>query len=346
MIDGVIDAVRSLQGARREAALAAIVADGGYSGAMAEWALDAACAPFAERAIAMGPLAGRVALGLARSVATAPIRSIALCFLRGATGVDVRAPRSQRAVTAVVGEALRACGVDCHVSIQDDSQRWMSDHLNMGVDQLLLFGGDEWIAEGALRARERGVSFEGRGHGLGCAWVDAETISDDEVRSLAWDFAAYDGEGCLSPQCVLCEPGGAALELAARIARELAVIETRVSRGAIGRERLVFERGWRAGAAAAAQWFDAARPWSVSVIDALDERVAAIGGRNVLVRAGDARGWIAQHARWLTTVGLDAKRAGDAAALHEMGVGGRLCVLGAMQSPPLDGEADPRAPVR
>lgn len=346
MSQPVFDAVRALQTALRGPMIEAIVADGGYSRAMAEWALDAACEPFAERAIAMPPLSGRVALGLARSVASAPVRSIALCFLRGSARVDVRAPRSQRAVTALVGEALRARGLGCSVSNQDDSSQWMSDHLNHGVDHVLLFGGDDWIAQGAERARARGIAFEGRGHGLGCAWVDAARMSDAEVRALAWDFAAYDGEGCLSPQCVLCEPGPAAAALGERLARALAEIEARVGRGAIGRERLVFERGWRAGAAAAAQWFAAERGWSVSVIDAQDERVSAIGGRNVLVRAGDERAWLAQSARWLTTVGLDAARSGEIQTLRATGVSGRLCALGAMQSPPLDGEADPREPVR
>jgi hypothetical protein len=258
----------------------------------------------------------------------------------------VRAPRTQRAVTAIVGEAMRERGLECAVSIQEDSLQWIQENLNLGVDNLLLFGGDAWIAQGAEQARARGIAFEGRGHGLGCAWVDAERVSDAEVLALAWDFAAYDGEGCLSPQCVLCAPGPAAEALGERLARALAEVETRVARGAIGRERLVFERGWRAGAAAAARWFAAARGWSVSVIDAQDERVHAIGGRNVLVRAGDERAWLARHARWLTTVGLDAQRAAEIQALRAMGVAGRLCALGVMQSPPLDGEADPREPVR
>ncbi len=353
---GILDAIERLLGAERARAIDAIVADGGYSRAMAEWGLDAAASVFdresIERTVARmgGGLEGdTVALSLAKSVATAPLRSMALPLLRGARALTVRAPRAQRAFGRIVGEALRAEGLAVEFDeSQSDGARWCEAVLNTGASVLVSFGGDAAVERGRALASATGARFEGHGHGAGASWVDG-AVSDDDVLQIAWDFCAYDGSGCLSPS-VLWVTGSLdeAVAMGARVAQGMARWETERPRGATSREWAAHERSWRAGAAAAATSFEGGRGFCVVVFAPGEgEAVRAIGARNVVVRCAGPSGegaarWISEHAPWLTTVSGDRSASARVSALGLAAFRGRLAAFGSMQRPPLDGEADPR----
>lgn len=359
MVEAVLRAVERLRGDLRRRALEAVVADGAYSEAMAHWGLDGSTKVLDRASVRQvsseqgARWAGRrVAIALAESVATAPVRSLLLPFLRGARSVRARPPRRQRAVPQLVGEALSEQGLDCTIELDEDGERWLGRVLNTGVDQVVAFGSDERVERARSAARAAGVAFTGHGHGMGVAWVDG-VVSDEDVHRIAWDFCAYDGFGCLSP-AMLWVTGDAqvARSLAERLAAAMAHWEREVARGPLDRVRAARERAWRAAAAAASEWFSGKDAWFVaSLAEEASDAISSIGGRTVVVRAGTPDGvlaWMRERARWLTTIAVDARarsllegaRARD--ALEWSALRARVVRPGWMQRPPLDGEADPR----
>ncbi|MBL8679171.1 MAG: hypothetical protein JNK05_08405 [Myxococcales bacterium] len=349
----VLRAIHRLQTAERQRALDAVVSDGRCSPAMAAWGLDAALSVFDRDAVASLARVhegARVAVALAESVPTAPLRSIVLPLLQGAQRVRVRAPRAQRAVGSLWSALLVDEGLACQWDDEEDGDRWLERVSKTGADTVVAFGSDARIER--LRAAVSGARLQGYGHGAGAAWIDSAAI-DDVVEQIAWDFCAYDGVGCLSPE-VLWVSGDhdAALRVAERLASAMARWATSHPRGARGREELVFERGWRASTAAASEWFSRGEWGSVALLseDAASV-VRAMGARNVILRlAGEdntnALDWFRAHARALTSVATDdatrpvIERLGDDRSL---GFCGRIVAPGDMQRPPLDGEADPRS---
>lgn len=357
VVDRVVAVLERLQHNERARCVEALIADGGYSVAMAEWGIDAAIAVMSRDAVESyvaehgAELAGqRVALGLARSVATAPIRSIALCFLRGASAVRVRAPRAQRAVTALWSELAKDEGLDCEIDGELDGRAWLRARAKGDADTVIVFGSDESVQD--ARALIAGGRFEGHGHGEGVAWIDA-SVTDDEVQRIAWDFCAYDGVGCLSPSALWVT--GSALDaraVSARIAEAMQRWSREVARGPLGREAIVHERAWRSSAAAAATSMLRGDGYCVLVFgEGEGERVSSFGARNVIVRCAGADGasaarWIEEHAQRLTAIAVDAaSRARLDRVRGALGrsLQARVVCPGEMQRPPLDGEADPRA---
>ncbi len=353
----VLRVIERLLDGDRSRAIDAIIADGGYNIAMAEWGLDAAATVFDRASVQQfasengQQLKGSsVALSLAKSVATAPVRSIALPLLRGASAVSVRASRGQRAVARLVSELMVSEGLAVDFDESDrDGESWLNDVLNTGVSTVIAFGGDASVERARSMASERGARCEGHGHGMGAAWVDG-VVSDDEVLQIAWDFCAYDGSGCLSPAALwVTGSTGEAVSLGARLARAMERWSAERPRGALSREWVAHERAWRAGAAAAAASFERGSGFSVAVFaQGEGAMVSPIGARNVIVRCagetGDAAAtWIEANARWLTVVACDARASERLKALNLLKFTGRTSALGEMQRPPLDGEADRRA---
>lgn len=357
-VDRVASVIERLRGDARARCVAALIADGGYSEAMAEWGIDAATSAMDRGALDVyvashgDELAGqRVALALARSVATAPIRSIALCFLRGARSVRVRGPRTQRAVAKLVVELAANEGLDCELTDELDGREWLRANLKSGVDTVIAFGADAFVDEARAWVMASGARFEGSGHGEGVAWVSS-AASDDEIEGIAWDFCAYDGVGCLSPSALWVTGGEVeAQAVATRLAAAMERWSLRAARGSLGREGAAHERAWRAGAAAAAQSVVLGKGFCVLVFrEGEGDHVAPLGARNVIVRSAGALGasaqrWIADHARWLTVIAVDrVTRASLERVRSELAatLSARVVEPGAMQSPPFDGEADPR----
>ncbi len=111
---------------------------------MAAWGLDVALSVFDRDAIAS--LAHvcegeRVAVALAESVPTAPLRSIVLPLLQGARSVRVRAPRAQRAVASLWSAVLADEGLACQWD-DEDGDRWLERVLKIGVATVVAFGSD------------------------------------------------------------------------------------------------------------------------------------------------------------------------------------------------------------
>lgn len=350
----VLHAFDRLKTVDRARAIAAVIEDSRCDHAMAEWGLDAATSVF-DRASVSGisrDIDGvRVAVSLAESVATAPLRSMALPFLRGARSVLARAPSAQRAVARLWAELLIESDLDCVCDDVRDAPQWLDETMRRGVDLVIAFGSDERVERVRSQVSAAGGSFEGYGHGAGVAWIDARA-SDESLVQTAWDFCAYDGVGCLSPELLWVSGDSAeVLATAERLASAMARWSTTHPRGARSPEERVFERNWRSSTAAAVEWFSRGEWGSVAVVD---DRAASLvrpmGARNVLLRAagdGDttALDWLRANARWLTTVGVDdATRARVELVRSEQSTVffARIAALGAMQRPPLDGEADPR----
>jgi hypothetical protein len=243
-------------------------------------------------------------------------------------------------------------GLACQWDDDEDGDRWLERVLKIGVDTVVAFGSDARVEHIRAEVSVAGARLQGYGHGAGAAWISS-AASDEDIEQIAWDFCAYDGVGCLSPE-VLWVSGDrdATLATAERLASAMARWATSHPRGARSREELVFERSWRASTAAASEWFSRGDWGSVALLgESATSVVRAMGARNVLVRlAGEddanARDWFRAHAWELTTVATDEGTRPTIerlAADEHLGFCARFVVPGAMQRPPLDGEADPRS---
>jgi hypothetical protein len=325
---------------------------------MAKWALRTTATRYASRSRltlrGLRDLTGEtVAVLLAESVPTAPLRAIALPLLRGAARVVVRPSRRQREFAAFVARELaQQCGLPVDLAATEDPRAFLAEMVARGVHTVIAYGADETL-RAIQAALPESVWFEGRGHGFGVAVVLAETCENefevfDTSLALGADVAAYDQRGCLSPQVVLVE---GTLDEAGLFGEQLL--------GALqlyGRER---PRGtidvglaaeivqWQGVMAARAVAFWRGEDHAVAVLEE-KELVGSPGGRNIaVVPCGSLEGvarLLEPVAGHLTTIGI----AGPEARWRELalppGACPRIVSVGAMQNPPLDGYEDPRPP--
>lgn len=334
---------------------------------MSEWALDTTVAryvPAADRAVcALPSLDGqRVAVLLAESVPTAPLRAIALPLIRGAERVIVRPARRQRAFATLVAEGLsRQAGLPVELFPADEPGEFLRFVMAGGIDTVIAYGADETLR--ALRAElPRGVRFEGRGHGFGVAVVLREAVVDtnrdsehhgphpsdgaSSVHAIGNDVAAYDQHGCLSPRVVLVEgTDDDAVRVAECIVERLAFLSRHCPRGPLDLGLAAAIVQWQGAMAARAAYFWRGVDHSVAVL--CDSGLASTpGGRNIAVLPCGSlrriRELLAPVASYLTCIGL----AGPASRWNELtlppGACPRLVAAGTMQDPPLDGYEDPR----
>jgi hypothetical protein len=306
----------------RAAALDALRSDGALHPAHAAAALDRVTArytPAALDALRTRELAGRrVRVVLAASVATAPLRALALPLLRGAASVALKPSRHQPRFAALLGDAVP----------------------DAPFDHLIAYGADDTLA--ALRASlPAGVTFEGRGHGFALSIVRTTNHRDAAAR-VAEDVAWYDQRGCLSPQAVLVTAGDPGA-FAAQLHEALVELSARLPRGPldVGLGAAVMQ--WRGVHAATARRFWRGDDHAVALHDA--PSIGSPGARHVTVAGVDESGLLAlvsHHARWLTALGVDGPTA-DLATVPCFA--GRLVPAGTLQDPPLDGPEDPRPPL-
>lgn len=332
-VDDVLRAAAALLDPQRDAGRAAreaAVIECALSAPMADRVFDVASARYSRasvEALANDALAGRrVALVLAATVATAPLRAIALPWLAGADRIAVRPSRRQRRLVEACARAFERDAIVCVDAAPD------------GVDHVIAYGADDTLVaiESAIA---RGVSFEGRGHGFGVVYV--REASDEAARAVALDVALHDQRGCLSPQAVFVR--GDAVAFAGALHKALAAVERVLPRGRVAVGEAAAAMQWQGVMAARASWFRRGATHAVAAFDApaLD---ATPGLRNVVVSAvtgvDDVRAALGANARYVTCVGTDESAPvwGFTAA--------RVVALGAMQDPPLDGPEDPRRPTR
>jgi len=304
----------------RASALDALAADGALHPAHAALALDRVTArytPDALEALCSRELAGRrVRVLLAASVATAPLRALALPLLRGAASVTVKPSRHQPRFAPLLTDGLAP----------DDA-----------FDHLVAYGSDETLA--TLRASlPPDVTFEGRGHGFALSIVRSTDHALAAAR-VAEDIAWYDQRGCLSPQAVIVT-GGDPMAFAEHLHRALTEVARRLPPGVmdVGLGAAVMQ--WRGVHAATALRFWRGPDHAIALHDTAS--IGSPGARNITVAGLDDAGLhdlVRRHGPHLTALGVDGP-ADDLRAIE--GFSGRVVAAGTLQDPALDGPEDVR----
>lgn len=329
-------------------ALADLCTDGMISREMAVWALRTATARFVPRVLAersaTPDLTGRsVAVVLAESVPTAPLRAIALPLLRGASRVLVRPPRGQARFAQRVVARLARLPVECVDT--GDPTAFLRDAYAQGVTRVIAFGADATLVSIA-NARPHGVTVEARGHGFGIAVVGAEASMIDTAADIARDIVHYDQFGCLSPRAVFVQSESAA-PFAERLAVALARLAAELPRGPLDPELAARITQWQGAVAATAAAFHRGAAYGVAALGSAGF-MDSPGARNVTVvpvtDAEHALGLLGASLRHLTCVGVGGDHAPVRRALSAASRS-RVVTAGTMQDPPLDGYEDPRPPI-
>lgn len=221
-------------------------------------------------------------------------------------------------------------------------------------------GSDETMAA-VSRVVPAGCRFVPYGHRVSFGFVAAGSLSGVEARAVvaqaAFDVAAWDQLGCLSPHAIYVESGGALEpdQFAELLAAELQALEARLPRGAVGpreaatiRSRRAFYEVRAAHSAETRLWFsEGSTAWTV-VYEAAPLfqcsclhrfiYVKSVKDLGEALRAADAvRGKV-------STVGLAAREDKVRSLAEELARWGvtRVCPLGRMQAPPLAWRHDGR----
>jgi hypothetical protein len=265
----------------------------------------------------------RVHVILSASVFVAPLRAIALA-LAASDCVTVKPSRREpcfaRALVTELG--------DPRVTLTPDLR---PEDVPKGT--IHVYGLDETI--GRMRARARaGVSVRGHGNGMGIALVTGD--AESAAQALARDVVAFDQRGCSSPRAVFVV--GDAATFARRLFDALEVRGKDVPRGALDRGEAQDFARW-ASTLEYAGTLHRGESCSVGVIA---QSLFPPTGRHVLVypiaSPDDLPRALDRYARFIITVGSDAPDVARTVAPPHA----RVCALGAMQRPPLDGPIDRR----
>lgn len=217
------------------------------------------------------------------------------------------------------------------------------------ADIVVASGSDTSLA--AIRKRMRG-QFIGYGHKVSFGLVTKEGLADTEeiAHKAAYDVALYDQQGCLSPQLVYIEEGGAVTpkEFAAFLATGLAHWQTELPRGPVPPEvstairRARDEAEWQALAGKdivlhaspnGTDWTAVYDADPTFVQSPLYRTIRVKPLRNITQLGGILDAW----RPYLEAVGVaaDSERLATLAdTLGALGVS-RVCPIGTMQLPPL-----------
>jgi hypothetical protein len=217
------------------------------------------------------------------------------------------------------------------------------------ADIVLASGSDESLA--AIRQRMRG-RFIGYGHKISFAIIDKNSLHDASTlaQRAAYDVALFDQQGCLSPQLIYVQDGGAATppEFAALLAQGLAHWQQELPRGAIppaasmAIRRLRDQTEWQALAGKDVTLYASPHGTEWTVLYEAEPTFAPSPlYRTVRVKPFSS---FAQLAELLTPMRLFLEAAGVAIAAEQflqaanvLGQAGvsRMCPIGTMQLPPL-----------
>jgi acyl-CoA reductase-like NAD-dependent aldehyde dehydrogenase len=357
------------EGELGRAARRALVFSSGLSAPMIDWALRSALEPldFASlRALEASPpsptqRARRVRPGqlcvvvLAGNIAIGPARAIALPLLYG-WPVLAKASSEDDAFARLLATALersdpelaRAYGV---VSFGGDHEQ-LSAALFEQADAVSVYGSDATV--NAIRAQVGAtVSFIGHGHGLGAALIakgalEAEPNARLVARRFAFDVAAYDQRGCMSPHVAWVQKGGtvSAERFAELLAAELDQLRTSLPRGSLPRGGASAQLSWRGVSAIRGRLLEG-DGYAVGYEDGGSLRVSP-GHRNVQVvaiaRIEELTAKLAPLGVHLKTLAHAGIGADELLALLPARLAPRLCTVGQMQTPPLDALQDGIAP--
>ncbi len=217
------------------------------------------------------------------------------------------------------------------------------------ADVVLASGADESLA--AIRSRVRG-RFIGYGHKVSFSVIGKEALSDarDLAQKAAYDVVLFDQQGCLSPQLVYVEEGGAVPphEFASLLAQALERWQNILPRGGVTLEasaairRIRDEAEWQAlaGKSVALYASPGGTAWTV-IYEADPVFVPSPLHRTVRVKPlsslAQLDSLVASWRPHLEAVGLACAPARLPEVAESLGRAGvsRICPLGTMQTPPL-----------
>lgn len=213
-----------------------------------------------------------------------------------------------------------------------------------GSDLVIGYGDDETMR---LLRRRTGPATRlvEHGHGISCAYVDAQALSDPSAADgLAMDIALYDQHGCLSPQLVWLDAGAlpsARRDFLHRLDKALSSVQRVLPRGPLGAGTAAAQMQWRAVAAIEGELIE--KPDHAIAYGTRSRLQPGPQSRNILVcdchGPDDLAEQISGFGVHLKQIGI----AGDAQAastlLKALGpnLAPRLCALGSMQTPAFAG---------
>lgn len=347
-------------------ARATIPARAGLSSEGVEWALETtlevltpiaiADARAALEALDRSYVATPVRLSgivLAGNVFSAGIRPIAWSLLCRVPGI-VKVATTDAGLSELFALALTIADEEIGAAIGvvqfSRNEPELLDRIASAADVLSVHGSQQTITD--VRARAPATTeIVTHGHGLGAVLVGQGALTADAdvkalVASIALDVAAYDQRGCLSPQVVLVERGGAvsARELARRLSEDgLAAIARTMPRAALSTLEGATQVRWRGVAQALGELFEG-DGWSVAY-----EADGAIRScpllRNVAVHEvrslDDALVRLAHFGAHLKVLAVaPASLRSEMTSQLPPGLAPRLCAPGRMQRPPLEAATD------
>jgi hypothetical protein len=218
------------------------------------------------------------------------------------------------------------------------------------ADVVIVEGSDETVA--AVRAAARGRIL-GFGRRVSLAVVAREATQDIEriAAAIARDVSLYDQQGCLSPQVVYVETGGAAspTEVAESIGEALITVAGEIPRGILTPAEHAAVRGfreeaeWRAVAGKDTRVFgDPSDTGPTALYEADPTFEPTCLNRTVrvkpLTRLEDLPAHLGPWAHLVEAIGAEGSQTRIrtlALALAKSSTTSRICPLGQMQTPPL-----------
>jgi hypothetical protein len=291
---------------------------------------------------------------LAGNVFTASVRGIVIPLLFGVP-VLVKASSQETMFPALLRDALRSAnaqlGAAMSVVAFPGGDIECEAALVESAEVVSVYGGDETVSAIAVRIGDK--RLVAHGHGVSVAYCGAHALDEahigNTIESLSLDVCAYDQRGCLSPQIIYVEqsPDRSAADFAERLAEEgLVPMGSTLPRGPLPVSVGAAQAQWR-GIAEVEGTLLHGDTYAVSIRKPEPIRwspayrnvtVAPVHGVDEALRAMQA---IGPH---LKCVGTDARslsevevRLADSTTLSAY-----TCVIGEMQTPPLDAPADGR----
>jgi hypothetical protein len=349
----------------------ALQASTGLSAEMIEWGLDTTLStvrPDVLEALThevtgtrgLVPVPAKlVVVVLAGNVFTAAVRAMFLPLLTGAPVLVKGATRDSvlpyfllRAVRSVDAEVAKRCDLVGFERETPDALKALLQH----ADVVSIYGDDSTVATLSAQTRP-GAQVLRHGHGLSAAYVCADALTNestirDAAQRLSLDVAAYDQRGCLSPQLVYVQKGGAIDARGfARVMCEdtLPELERLLPPGATTLSDKAEALQWKAAAQVRGKLFDG-KSFAVSY-EGRNEPRPSPGGRLVGVYDCDGPDDVA---RQLSPVGPALKCVGVAGPREQrwrlaqslkLTASARICRAGEMQTPPFHAYADGQPPL-
>lgn len=282
-----------------------------------------------ERLVASVPESPTAHVLLSANVFTMPLRAIAL-GLASSPSVRVRPSRRARAFA----ELLHRASPEAFTLVEALMPR-VGDHL-------WAFGGDDTMVALA-QSLVPGVTLHAHGDGYGVIALETpELLSDDDYDSMALDIAAFDQRGCLSPRVVAVQAREAEIHrVATRLNSALARMQERIPCGRLTESEQSARVAHRELFKFLGVALDGPHGLVTHAFEDIPWTIAPSGRVIHIHRSSCLLETLAAVEPMLTTVGTRG------ALLEELPKHlrhARITRIGTMQTPPLDGPVDRRAP--